>query len=108
VPRNRYHLIPLTRTVFSHLIGGIQTRHPEGARALSRCRFPRHSAHVEVMAFKHTGWHAAKILLLSELQVCEFCQPNLTFTLPAKFRIALVYVHTHCVCSHAPQSLHSC
>lgn len=53
------------------------------------------------MAFKQTGWDGAKVLLLFELQVCELRQPKLMFTLPAKFRIELVYIHTHCLCSQA-------
>lgn len=100
MPRNGYRLIPLTQTIFSQRTGDIQRRNPEGGRALSCCQFPQHSAHVDAMAFKPTGWDTAKILLLFELQVRELCQRSLTFTLPAKFRIEWVFIHIHCVCSH--------
>lgn len=99
MPRNRYHLIPLTQTIFTRRRADIQTRNPEGGHALSRCQLPQHSAHVDAMAFQCTGWDTAKILLLFELLVCESRQPSLTFTLPAKFRIELVHIHTHCACS---------
>lgn len=46
------------------------------------------------MAFKGTGWHAAKLLLLFEFQVYELCQPSLVFKLPLKFRIELIYTYT--------------